>query len=330
MTTTSNAALRRLLALCATCLLAAAPLAPAQAQDYPVKPIRFIVPQPAGGPTDTVARMVAQKLSERWGQSVVVDNRPGAGSIIGTEVVAKSPPDGYTLGIATVQQIVNPFLYSTLPYDSTKDFAPVTLISKADIVLVVNPALPVKTLPELVALLKQTPGKVGWAFAGNGSTGHLSLEMLQKATGIEVVKVPYKGTSPALADLLGGQVSVMFDGVVTSLPHIKSGKLRPIAVASLTRSKLLPAVPTIAESGYPGFEAVGLAALIAPAGTPPAIVNKLQAEVARIVHEPEFEAKMTAMGLQVVGDTPAEFAAYMKQESAKFGALIRAANIKAE
>lgn len=302
----------------------------AQAQDYPTKPIRFIVPQPPGGPTDTVARIVAQKLSEKWGQPVLVENRPGSGSNIGTDLVAKSAPDGYTLVVATVQHIVNQFIYNTLPFDPVKDFVPVTLISKASIVLVTNPELPVKNLQDLLALAKQRPGKLPWAFAGNGSTGHMSLELLQTATSIDVIKVPYKGTQPALTDLLGGQVQVMFDGVVTSLPHIRAGKLRPLAVASLNRSKLLPDVPTVAEQGFPGFEAVGLASLLAPAGTPQRILLKIQSEVAAIVRSPEVESKMTAMGLEVVASTPAEFTDYIRQETAKFGPLVKKANIKPE
>lgn len=321
---------RTFLAFATLCAMAVVAAPAARAQDYPSKPIRIIVPQPPGGPTDQVARMVGQKLQEKWGQPVIIENRPGAGTNIGTDMVAKSPPDGYTLVVATVQHIVNQFMYPSLPFDPVKNFAPVTLISKAHIVLVVNPELPVKNLQELVALAKKEPGKLPWAFAGNGSTGHLSLELLQIASDINVIKVPYKGTQPALTDLLGGQVSVMFDGVVTSLPHIKAGKLRPIAVASLTRSKLLPDVPTIAESGYPGFEAVGLAGLLAPAGTPPAIVQKLQSEIATIVRSPDFDAKMVSMGLEVVGNTPAQFTEYIRQEMAKFGPLVKVANIKPE
>jgi tripartite-type tricarboxylate transporter receptor subunit TctC len=321
---------RTFLTFATLCAMAVVAAPAARAQDYPSKPIRIIVPQPPGGPTDQVARMVGQKLQEKWGQPVIIENRPGAGTNIGTDMVAKSPPDGYTLVVATVQHIVNQFMYPSLPFDPVKNFAPVTLISKAHIVLVVNPELPVKNLQELVALAKKESGKLPWAFAGNGSTGHLSLELLQIASDINVIKVPYKGTQPALTDLLGGQVSVMFDGVVTSLPHIKAGKLRPIAVASLTRSKLLPDVPTIAESGYPGFEAVGLAGLLAPAGTPPVIVQKLQTEIAAIVRSPDFDAKMVSMGLEVVGNTPAQFTEYIRQETAKFGPLVKAANIKPE
>ena len=306
----------------------AAPMA--QAQEYPSKPIRFIVPQTPGGPTDTVARIVAQKLSEKWGQPVIVENRPGGGSNIGTDMVAKSAPDGYTLVVATVQHVVNQFIYDALPFDPAKDFAPVTLIAKASVVLVTNSTLPVKSLQDLVALAKQRPGKLPWAFAGNGSTGHMSLELLQSATGIDVLKVPYKGTQPALTDLLGGQVQVMFDAVVTSLPHIKAGKLRPLAVASLSRSKLLPDVPTVAELGYPGFEAAGLAGLLAPSGTPPQILQKIQSEVSTIVKNPDVETKLTSMGLEVVANSPADFKDYIRQQAARFGPLIRQANIKPE
>lgn len=326
---------RKIVSKLLTCMAAALGMtmlsAPAaHAQDYPTRPIRLIVPQPPGGPTDTVARIVAQKLSEKWGQPVIVENRPGGGTNIGTDLVAKSAPDGYTLVVGTVQHIVNQFIYNTLPFDPVKDFAPITLISKASIVLVTNAELPVKTLPELIALTKQRPGKLAWAFAGNGSTGHLSLELLQTATDIDVIKVPYKGTQPALIDLLGGQVQVMFDGVVTSLPHIKAGKLRPLALASLTRSKLLPDVPTVAEQGLPGFEAVGLAGLLAPAGTPPRILQKIHSEVAAIVRSAEVESKMTTMGLEVVASSPAEFTDYIRVEAAKFSPLIKKANIKPE
>jgi tripartite-type tricarboxylate transporter receptor subunit TctC len=302
----------------------------AGAQDYPNRPIRLVVPQPAGGPTDIVARIVAQKLSERLGQQVIVDNKPGAGSNIGTDLVAKAPKDGYTLVVATVQHIVNPYLFASLPFDPVKDFTPVMLMTKAHIVLVVNPDTPAKDLRELLALAKAKPGALSWASAGNGSTSHLAVELLKVNAGIDVVHVPYKGTQPALTDVLGGRVPVMFDGVITSLPHIKSGKLRPIAVASLTRSPLLPDVPTMTEAGLPGFEAVGLAAILAPAGTPPEIVNKLNREIGAILRTPEVRDQFVAMGLDVVADTPAQFAAYLDSESKKWGKVIKDAKIQAE
>jgi tripartite-type tricarboxylate transporter receptor subunit TctC len=295
----------------------------AAAQDYPSKPIRLVVPQPAGGPTDIVARLVAQKLSERLGQQVIVDNRPGAGSNIGTELVAKAPKDGYTLVVATVQHIVNPFLFPSLPFDPVKHFAPVTLMTKAYIVLDVNPEVPVQNVKELIAYAKSKPGGISWASAGNGSTSHLALELFKVETGVPATHVPYKGTPPALNDLIGGRVQVMFDGVITSLPQIKAGKVRPLAVASSTRSPLLPDVPTMTEAGVPGFEAVGLAAILAPAGTPPAIVDKLYREIAAILKMPDVRSQLEGMGLEIVASSPSEFSAYIESESKKWGKLIK-------
>ena len=300
------------------------------AQDYPNKPIRFVLGQPAGGPTDIVARLIGQKLSDRLGQSVIVENRPGAGSNIGTELVVKAPKDGYTFLVGTVQQIVNPYLFDNLSWEPLRDLAPVSLISKAHIVLVANPDTPAKNLQELIALAKSKGRELTWASAGNGSTGHLALELFKSSAGVDVVHVPYKGTQPALTDMLGGRVPVMFDGVITSLPHLKAGKLRPIAVASLTRSQLLPDVPTMTEAGLAGFEAVGLALLMAPAGTPPEIVNKISAEIAAIVRLPDVRDQLVGMGLEPVGSSPAEFTQYIRAESTKWGKVIRDAKVKAE
>jgi tripartite-type tricarboxylate transporter receptor subunit TctC len=322
MEATMSNALR---AIGAALLLCVAPLS--TAQDYPNKPIRLVVPQPAGGPTDIVARLVAQKLSERLGQQIVVDNRPGAGSNIGTDIVAKAPKDGYTLVVATVQHIVNPFLFSSLPFDAVKDFAPVTLMTKAYIVLDVNPEVPVHSVKELVAYAKAKPGGVSWASAGNGSTSHLALELFKVETGVPATHVPYKGTPPALNDLMGGRVQVMFDGVITSLPQIKAGKLRPLAVASSTRSPLLPDVPTMTEAGVPGFEAVGLAAILAPAGTPQPIVDKLYREIAAILKMPDVKSQLEGMGLEIVASSPSEFSAYIDSESKKWGKLIKDAKV---
>jgi tripartite-type tricarboxylate transporter receptor subunit TctC len=300
------------------------------AQDYPNKPIRFILGQPAGGPTDIVARLIGQKLGDRLGQQVIVENRPGAGSNIGTELVVKAPKDGYTFLVGTVQQIVNPFLFDNLSWDPARDLVPVSLITKAHIVLVASPDTPAKNLQELIALAKSKGRDLTWASAGNGSTGHLALELFKASAGVDVVHVPYKGTQPALTDLLGGRVPVMFDGVVTSLPHIKAGKLKPLAVASLTRSQLLPDVPTMTEAGLPGFESVGLATLLAPAGTPPEIVSKVSAEIAAILKQPDVRDQLVSMGLEVVGSSPAEFTQYIRTESAKWGKVIRDAKIRAE
>jgi len=299
----------------------------AAAQDYPNRPIRLAVPQPAGGPTDIVSRLVAQKLSERLGQQVIVDNRPGAGSNIGTELVAKAPKDGYTLVVATVQHIVNPFLFPALPFDPARDFTPVTLMTKAYIVLDVNPEVPVQNVKELIAYAKSKAGGVSWASAGNGSTSHLALELFKVETGVPATHVPYKGTPPALNDLIGGRVQAMFDGVITSLPQIKAGKVKPLAVASNTRSPLLPDVPTMTEAGMPGFETVGLAAILAPAGTPPAIVDKLHREIAAILKMPDVRGQLEGMGLEIVASSPSEFAAYIDAESKKWGKLIKDAKV---
>lgn len=302
----------------------------AHGQDYPNRPIRLVVPQPPGGPTDIVARIVAQRLAERLGQQVLIDNRAGAGSNIGTEIVAKAPRDGYTLVMATVQHIVNPFLFASLPFDAVRDFAPISLISKAHIVLIVNPETPLKNLQELIASAKARPGQMSWGSAGNGSTSHLALELFKVSTATDLVHVPYKGTQPALTDLIGGRIPVMFDGVITSLPHIKAGRVRALAVASLSRSQLLPEVPTMTEAGLAGFEAVGLAALMAPAGSPAEVIARLAREVAAIVQVAEVRERMVAMGLEVVGNSPLEFGEYLKSETLKWGRIIRDAKIRAE
>ena len=330
MTRRRNEVTRIIRSLFAAAFACIAATAFAQAQDYPNRPVRFVLGQPAGGPTDIVARVLAQKLQDRWGQPVVVENRPGAGSNIGSELVVKAPKDGYTLLVGTVQQIVNPHLFSGVTWDPARDLAAVSLVTKAHIVLVAHPDAPAKTVKEIVALAKARPGSLSWASAGNGSTGHLTLELFKAITGVDVVHVPYKGTQPALADVLGGRVPVMFDGVITSLPHIKAGKLRPIAVASLTRSQLLPDVPTMTEAGLPGFEAVGLATVMAPAGTPAEIVNKVSGDIAAILKQPDVRDQLVGMGLEVVGSSPAEFAAYVRSESEKWGKVIRDANVKAE
>ena len=322
--------LRYLRAVACALLCTLAPCAPAYAQDYPTRPVRFVLGQPAGGPTDIVARLVAQKLQERWGQAVIVENRPGAGSNIGTELVVKAPKDGYTLLVGTVQQIVNPFLFPGLTWDPMRDLAAVSLVTKAHIVLVVHPDAPARTVQDVIALAKSKGGQLAWASAGNGSTGHLTLELFKTSAGIDAVHVPYKGTQPALADVLGGRVPVMFDGVVTSLPHIRAGKLRPVAVASLTRSQLLPDVPTMSEAGMPGFEAVGLATVMAPAGTPADVVNRVSADIAAVLRMPDVRDQLVGMGLEVVGSTPAEFAQYVRSESAKWGKVIREANVKVD
>ncbi|MSQ71165.1 MAG: tripartite tricarboxylate transporter substrate binding protein [Betaproteobacteria bacterium] len=302
----------------------------AMAQEYPARPIRFIVPQPPGGPTDIVARLIGQKLSERVGQAVVIDNRPGAGSNIGTDLAAKSPADGYTLVFATIQHVVNPFLFKSLPFDPVKDFAPVTLVSKAHIVLVVNPELPAKSLQELINHARSRPGQLNIASAGNGGTSHLAAELFKARVGVNLVHVPYKGTPPALNDLLGGRAQVMFDGIITSEAHVRAGKLRALMIAGPSRSPLLPGVPSATEAGLAGFEASGLAGVLVPAGTPPAVIAKLNAETVAVIRNAELRDKLVSFGLEPVGSSAAEFDAYLKAESAKWSKLISEAGIRAD
>src|SRR4030095_5020494 len=267
------------------------------AQTYPTKPIRLVVPFPPGGATDILARDVAQKLSDAWGQSFVVDNRPGAGGNIGSELVAKAAPDGYTLEMGTVgTHAINASLYAKMPYDHVKDFVPVILVAGVPNVLVVNPSVPVNSVAELIAYAKANPGKLNFASSGNGTSIHLSGELFKVMAGVQITHVPYKGSAPALQDLLGGQVQLMFDNLPPSLPQIKAGKLKALAVTSTTRAAALPDVPTMAESGLPGFEASSWFGVLAPAGTPPAIVAKLNAEIGKWLASPEAKEKLAKQG----------------------------------
>ncbi len=269
--------------------------AAAQAPAYPTKPIRLVVPFPPGGATDILAREVAKHLTEAWGQSVVVDNRPGAGGNIGSELVAKAAPDGYTLEMGTVgTHAINASLYSKMPYDHVKDFVPVILVAGVPNVLEVNPSVPVNSVQELIAYAKANPGKLNFASSGAGTSIHLSGELFKVMAGVQMTHVPYKGSAPALQDLLGGQVQLMFDNLPPSLPQIKAGKLRALAVTSTTRAPALPDVPTVAEAGLPGFEASSWFGVLAPAGTPPAIVAKLNAEIAKWLTSPEAKEKLAA------------------------------------
>jgi len=301
------------------------------ADAWPAKPVRIVVPFAPGGPADLVPRLIGPKLSEIWGQPVVVDNKPGAGGNIGMDVVAKSAPDGYSLGIGpNGNLVVNPHLYANLPYDVTRDFAPITLIATFSNVLVVNPDVPAKSVAELIALAKAKPGSLSYGSPGTGSQPHLGGEYLRLTAGIDIVHVPYNGTAPALRDLLGGQIAFMFAQTSAALPHIQSGKLRALGVASRKRAPQLPDVPTIEEAGLPGFEAVSWYALLAPAATPKDVVAKIQADVLRVLQMPEIREKLTQQGGEPVGNTPAELAALLKNESARYADLVRRAGIKAE
>ncbi|MFI4902669.1 MAG: tripartite tricarboxylate transporter substrate binding protein, partial [Burkholderiales bacterium] len=286
---------------------------------------------PAGGTTDLLARAVAQRFAEVFGQPFIVDNRPGAGGNLGAELVAHSAPDGYTLVMGTVgTHAINPSLYAKMPYDHVKDFAPVFLVAGVPNVLEVNPALPVHTVAELVAYAKAHPDALNFASSGSGTSIHLSGELFKVMAGVSMQHVPYKGSAPALQDLVGGQVQLMFDNLPSSLALIKAGKLRPIAVTSLTRAAALPDVPTIAESGYPGFEASSWFGLLAPAGTPDAIVTKLNAEGNRWLATPEAKEKLLAQGTIAAGGSPADFKQHIAAETAKWAKVVKQSGAKVD
>ena len=315
----------------ALALLVASFAAGSCAQAYPAKPIRLVVPFPPGGATDILARAAAQKLTDAWGQPVVVDNRPGAGGNIGSELVAKAAPDGYTLEMGTVgTHAINASLYAKMPYDHVKDFAPVILVASVPNVLEVNPGVPAKSVAELISYAKANPGKLNFASSGSGTSIHLSGELFKVMAGVDMTHVPYKGSSPALQDLLGGQVQVMFDNVPPSLPQIRAGKLRALAVTSATRSPALRDVPTIAESGLPGYEASSWFGVLAPAGTPPAIIAKLNAEIGAWLATPEAKEKMLALGANAAGGSPEDFAKHIAVETAKWQKVVRASGAKVD
>ena len=303
----------------------------AWAQSYPTKPIRIVVPFPGGGATDLLARAAAQKLTEAWGQPVVVDNRPGAGGNIGTELVARAAPDGYTLEMGTVgTHAINASLYAKMPYDHVKDFAPVILVAGVPNVLVVNPALPVTSVQELISYAKANPGKLNFASSGSGTSIHLSGELFKVMAGVQMTHIPYKGSAPALADLIGGQVQLMFDNLPPSLPQIKAGKLRALAVTSVTRAPALPDVPTVAESGLPGFEASSWFGILAPAGTPPDIIARLNAEIGKWLASPEAKEKLLALGANAAGGSPEDFAKHIAAETAKWQKVVKESGAKVD
>ncbi len=294
------------------------------AQSYPAKPIRFVVPYPPGGASDVTARIIGQKLTEAWGQPVVIENRPGANGNIAAEQVAKAPADGYTILMGNVgPNAISPGLYPNLPYDPVTSFAPVTLTTTVPIVLLVSPSLPVKNVKELIAYAKANPNKVNFASAGNGSSNHLTGELFKSTAGIDIVHVPYKGDAPALTDLMGGQISMMFTTVVAAMPHIKSGRLQALAVASGKRIAAMPNLPTVAESGVPGFDSSSWGGILLPAGTPKEIVAKMHAAVKTILAMPDVKVRLNDLGTEIVGNTPEEFSAYIKSETAKWGKVIK-------
>jgi tripartite-type tricarboxylate transporter receptor subunit TctC len=304
---------------------------PAHAQTYPTKPIRLVVPFPAGGTTDILARAVAQKLSETLGQQVIVDNRPGAGGNIGSELVARAAPDGYTLLMGTVgTHAINVSLYPKLPYDPVKDFTPIVLVAGVPNVLVVNPSLPAQSVAELIAYAKANPGKLNFASSGSGTSIHLSGELFKVLTGVQITHVPYKGSAPALTDLMGGQVQLMFDNLPSSLAFIKAGRLRALAVTSKTRAAALPDVPTMVEAGVPDFEASSWFGMLAPAGTPRDIVVRINAEVAKWLATPEAREKLAGQGAIAAGGAPEDFARHIASETAKWEKVVKASGAKVE
>jgi tripartite-type tricarboxylate transporter receptor subunit TctC len=314
------------LALAAQCLAGGA-----LAADYPAKAIKLVVPYAPGGGADSVARIVAKKVSENIGQAIVIENKGGAGSIVGTDIVAKAEPDGYTLLLGQSGPIsINPAVYKTLPYDPVKDFAPVTMTTAYPYILVVNAELPAKSLQEFVALAKSKPGAMNYGSTGVGAANHLVAELFNSKAGLKMTHVPYRGTALAVGDLLGGQLTMVFGDPVSVLPHIKSGKLRALAVTSLHRSPVAPEVPTVGESGYPGFEALAWHGILAPARTPSAIVRKLNEEIAKALGDPETRTLLVNQAMQTVGSTPEEFAAFIQKDIAIWKAVAAAANVTVE
>jgi tripartite-type tricarboxylate transporter receptor subunit TctC len=302
----------------------------AAAQTYPTKAVRLVVPFLAGGSTDIVGRTVAQKLSEMWGQQAFVDNRPGGGTTIGTDMVAKAAPDGYTLLVTPAPFTINPSLLTKLPYDALTDFAPITLINTTPLVMVVNPGVPAKNVKELIALAKSKPGKLNFGSSGTGGSNHLAGELFDAMAGVKMVHIPYKGNAGALTDIVGGHLDVVYNGITSAVALVRGGKLRALAVTSLQRSAALPDVPTLDESGLKGFEAVAWNGLTAPAKTPREVIMKINADVIKIVNSPELKERLKADGSDPVGNSPEQYAAFLRNEIAKWAKVIKFANVKPE
>lgn len=310
------------LAACAAC-------STVYAQNYPSRPVRFIVPFAAGGSTDIVARTLGTKLTELLGQSVIVDNRPGGGTVIGTESVARSTPDGHTLLVVPAPFTINPSLLSKLPYDPLNDFTPITLINTTPLVIVVNPSVPARNVKELIALAKSKPGALNFGSSGTGGSNHLAGELFNSMAGVKMVHVPYKGNAPALTDLVGGHVDLIFNGLTSAYPLIKSNKLRPLAVTSLQRSAVLPEMPTLDESGLKGFVAVAWNGLAGPAKLPADVVERMANAVRKVLGNQEMRERLKSEGSDPVGSTPAEFAKFIRDEITKWATVIKLSGAKA-
>jgi len=298
----------------------------AAAQSFPTKPVRLVVPFPPGGATDIIGRMVAAKMQEVWGQSVIVENKPGAGTVVGTDAVAKSAPDGYTLGMVVTAHVINPALRQSMPYDTLKDLAAVTQVSVQQLVVAAHPSLEANTIAELVALAKRNPGKLSYATPGSGTAMHLSVELLKTATGIDIVHVPYKGGAPAQQDVMGGRVPILLDVLYAAQPIINSGKVKVLAVLGPQRTTQYPIV---AET-IPGVSALSIVGIVAPAGVPPNIVSKISADMAKAIRSSDLTERMTQMGMEPVGSTPAEFDALIRTEIEKWARVVKASGAKVD
>ena len=301
---------------------------PAQAQNYPARPIRWIVPVPAGSTTDIVSRLVGQKIHEAWGQQVIIDNRAGGAMIVGSDIIAKATPDGYTVGTLLTPTIVNPFVIKNLPYDTLKDFTPVSLMVMVPGVMTMNPSVPASNLKEVIALAKANPGKYNYGSPGQLTSGHLSMEMLKVTAGINMTYIPYKGGAPAIADLIANQIQFLISGPPGVLPHIKSGRLKAIATTAAKRSPGLPDTPTFAEAGLPGYDTYEWYGVFAPGNMPKDVLNKLSREIARIVKLPDVSEKLIAQGAIPVGNTPQEFSAFVKREMDTWGKVAQQVGLK--
>ncbi len=319
-------------AILAALFLAALPIDSTRAQGaYPTKPVRLVVPFPPGGPLDVVGRVIAQKLGESWGHPVVVENKAGAGGNIGADAVAKAAPDGYTILMGALStHAVNPSLYSNMPYDAAKDFAPITLVATTPNVLVVNPSLPVRSVQEFIAYAKANPGKLNFGSGSIGSAGHLAGELFNMETGARMVHVPFKGAAPATQALLAGDTQLMFDNLANAMPHVKAGKLRALAVTTAQRSKLAPDLPTMAEAGLPGFDITTWFGLFAPAGTPREIVGKWNADVVKILESPEMRERLAAQGAEATPTSPERFAAFVASEARKYAQIVKQSGAKVD
>jgi tripartite-type tricarboxylate transporter receptor subunit TctC len=312
-------------------VLAATPVHDAAAQAFPSKPVKLVIPFPPGGSLDNIGRLIAQKLSEAWGQQVLIENKPGAGGNIGADAVAKSPADGYAVVMGALStHAVNPNLYAKMPYDAAKDFAPISLVAITPNVLIVNAAMPVTSVKEMIAYAKANPGRTNFGSGSNGSAGHLAGELFKLETGTDVAHIPYKGGAPALQALLAGDTQFMFDNLANAMAQVKGGKVRAIAVTTAQRSKLAPDLPTMAEAGMPGFDISTWFGLLAPAGTPPDVIAKWNADVVKVLNSPDVREKMLAQGAEPSPQTPAEFASFIAREREKYARIVKASGAKVD